>query len=141
MTACTRRCERRGPENRLPDPGLGGAGRHAGSVTTILESPRYTGRQVWNRQRTATELADPANVTLGHKSVQRWNLPRLTGNRCSESRLPSAQRAHDDAGPAGLIGKRLGHLQCAAVAGLLPQASLRGPRRSPARRRRRYSSG
>jgi len=33
------------------------------------------GRQVWNRQRTDTELADPANVTLGHKSVQRWNLP------------------------------------------------------------------
>jgi site-specific DNA recombinase len=31
--------------------------------------------QVWNRQRTDTELADPANVTLGHKSVQRWNLP------------------------------------------------------------------
>jgi hypothetical protein len=30
---------------------------------------------VWNRQRTDTELADPANVTLGHKSVQRWNLP------------------------------------------------------------------
>ena len=28
-----------------------------------------------NRQRTDTELADPANVTLGHKSVQRWNLP------------------------------------------------------------------
>ena len=44
-------------------------------MTTILENPRYTGRQVWNRQRTDTELADPANVTLGHKSVQRWNLP------------------------------------------------------------------
>ena len=28
-----------------------------------------------NRQRTDTELADPGNVTLGHKSVQRWNLP------------------------------------------------------------------
>ena len=28
-----------------------------------------------NRQRIDTELADPANVTLGHKSVQRWNLP------------------------------------------------------------------
>jgi site-specific DNA recombinase len=41
----------------------------------ILENPWYTGRQVWNRQRTDTELADPANVTLGHKSVQRWNLP------------------------------------------------------------------
>jgi site-specific DNA recombinase len=46
-----------------------------GTVTTILENPRYTGRQVWNRQRTGTELADPANVTLGHKSGQRWNLP------------------------------------------------------------------
>jgi hypothetical protein len=30
---------------------------------------------VWNRQRTDTELADPGNVTLGQKSVQRWNLP------------------------------------------------------------------
>ena len=38
------------------------------------ESPVH-GRQVWNRQRTDTELADPAHVTLGHKSVQRWNLP------------------------------------------------------------------
>ena len=28
-----------------------------------------------NRQRTDTELADPGNVTLGHKSVPRWNLP------------------------------------------------------------------
>jgi len=52
-----------------------GAGWTLGTVTTILENPRYTGRQVWNRQRTDTELADPANVTLGHKSVQRWNLP------------------------------------------------------------------
>ena len=30
---------------------------------------------MWNRQRTESELADPANVTLGHRSVQRWNLP------------------------------------------------------------------
>jgi site-specific DNA recombinase len=46
-----------------------------GTITTILENPRYTGRQVWNRQRTDTELADPGNVALGHKGVQRWNLP------------------------------------------------------------------
>ncbi len=46
-----------------------------GTVATILANPRYTGRQVWNRQRTDTELADPANTSLGHKSVQRWNLP------------------------------------------------------------------
>jgi site-specific DNA recombinase len=30
---------------------------------------------VWNRQRTDAELADPANTSLGHKRVQRWNLP------------------------------------------------------------------
>jgi DNA invertase Pin-like site-specific DNA recombinase len=51
------------------------AGWTLGAVTAILENPRYTGRQVWNRQRTDTELVDPANVTLGHRSVQRWNLP------------------------------------------------------------------
>jgi len=51
------------------------AGWTLGTVTTILSNPRYTGRQVWNRQRTDTELADPANVTLGHKSVPQWNLP------------------------------------------------------------------
>jgi len=61
------------------DPGRNkhrtGAGWTLGTVTAILQNPRYTGRQVWNRQRTDTELADPGNVTLGHKSVQRWNLP------------------------------------------------------------------
>jgi site-specific DNA recombinase len=46
-----------------------------GTVTTILSNPRYTGHQVWNRQRTDKDLADPADVSLGHKSVQRWNLP------------------------------------------------------------------
>jgi site-specific DNA recombinase len=46
-----------------------------GTVATILANPRYTGRQVWNRQRTDRELADPANTSLGHKTVQRWNLP------------------------------------------------------------------
>jgi hypothetical protein len=57
------------------NPHRTGAGWTLGTVTTILRNPRYTGRQVWNRQRTDTELADPGNVTLGHKSVQRWNLP------------------------------------------------------------------
>jgi hypothetical protein len=46
-----------------------------GAVTTILSNPRYTGHQVWNRQRTDRDLADPADVSLEHKSVQRWNLP------------------------------------------------------------------
>jgi hypothetical protein len=45
------------------------------TVATILGNPRYTGRQVWNRQRTDTELVDPGDVALGHRGVQRWNLP------------------------------------------------------------------
>jgi site-specific DNA recombinase len=35
------------------------------TVAAILANPRYTGRQVWNRQRTDFDLADPANSTLG----------------------------------------------------------------------------
>jgi site-specific DNA recombinase len=61
------------------DPGRNphrtGAGWTLGTVATILANPRYTGRQVWNRQRTDRDLADPADACLGHKSVQRWNLP------------------------------------------------------------------
>jgi site-specific DNA recombinase len=67
------------PSPSAADPGRNphraGTGWTLGTVTTILSNPRYTGRQVWNRQRTGIELADPGHVTLGHKSVQRWNLP------------------------------------------------------------------
>ena len=72
------------------DPGRNphrtGAAWTLGTVATILSNPRYTGRQVWNRQRTDRELADPANTSLGHKSVQRWNLP--------DSWVISARPAH-----------------------------------------------
>jgi site-specific DNA recombinase len=44
-------------------------------VRAILANPRYTGRQVWNRQPTAMDLIDPANTGLGHRQVQRWGLP------------------------------------------------------------------
>jgi site-specific DNA recombinase len=45
------------------------------TVAAILANPRYTGRQVRNRQRTDFDLADPADTSLGHRQVQRWNLP------------------------------------------------------------------
>jgi hypothetical protein len=45
------------------------------TVRAILVNPRYTGRQVWNRQRTDADLVDPANTGLGHRAVARWNLP------------------------------------------------------------------
>jgi DNA invertase Pin-like site-specific DNA recombinase len=57
------------------NPHRAGTAWTLGTVTTILQNPRYTGRQVWNRQRTDKDLADPANTSLGHKQVQRWNMP------------------------------------------------------------------
>jgi site-specific DNA recombinase len=39
-----------------------GAGWTLGTVTTILANPRYTSCQVWNRQRTDQDLADPARM-------------------------------------------------------------------------------
>jgi DNA invertase Pin-like site-specific DNA recombinase len=65
------------PSAADPDrnPHRTGAAWTLGTVATILRNPRYTGHQVWNRQRTDTVLADPVNTSLGHKQVQRWNLP------------------------------------------------------------------
>ena len=57
------------------NPHRSGAAWTLRTVATILSNPRYTGRQVWNRQRTDKDLADPGDVALGHQSVQRWNLP------------------------------------------------------------------
>jgi site-specific DNA recombinase len=43
------------------------------AVRAILTNPRYTGYQVWNRQRTDEVLLDVENVALGHTSKMRWN--------------------------------------------------------------------
>lgn len=45
------------------------------AVRVILTNPRYTGRQVWNKQRTDEVLVDVQDVAMGHRSVQRWNRP------------------------------------------------------------------
>ena len=57
-----------------PAPAAARGGRCARSPRSCA-NPRYTGRQVWNRQRTDRDLVDPADVSLGHRQVQRWNLP------------------------------------------------------------------
>jgi site-specific DNA recombinase len=44
-----------------------------GAVRAILTNPRYTGRQVWNRQRKDEVLIDVADVALGHMTRMRWN--------------------------------------------------------------------
>jgi site-specific DNA recombinase len=44
-----------------------------GAVGAILANPRYTGRQVWNRQRKDEVLLDVNDVALGHTTKMRWN--------------------------------------------------------------------
>ena len=79
------------------------------TVAAILANPRYTGRQVWNRQRTDFDLADPADTTLGHRQVQRWNLPEgwVISKRPAHAALVSEAdfiAAQDTAAPRGPAG-------------------------------------
>jgi len=93
------------------------------AVAAILANPRYTGRQVWNRQRTDLDLVDPANTWLGHRPVQRWNLPAgwVISARpahpaiVSEADYVAAQDASAPRGPAGPATRRYllaGLLRC-----------------------------
>jgi site-specific DNA recombinase len=46
-----------------------------GAVRSILLNPRYTGRQVWNRQPRSEVLLDVEDVAAGHQTKQTWNDP------------------------------------------------------------------
>jgi DNA invertase Pin-like site-specific DNA recombinase len=43
------------------------------AVRAILVNPRYTGHQVWNKQRKDEVLIDVDDVALGHMTKLRWN--------------------------------------------------------------------
>ncbi|MFC5814148.1 recombinase family protein [Nonomuraea harbinensis] len=43
------------------------------AIQAILLNPRYTGRQVWNKQRKQEELLDVQDVTQGHITKLKWN--------------------------------------------------------------------
>jgi len=100
------------------DPGRNrhrtGGGWTLRTVAAILANPRYTGRQVWNRQPSHAVLVDPANTTLGHKQVQRWNLPEgwVISRRpahaalVSEADFIAAQDTTAPRGPAGPAVRR-----------------------------------
>jgi hypothetical protein len=85
-----------------------------GTVASILANPRYTGRQVWNRQRTDSDLVDPVNTGLGHKPVARWNLPAgwviatcpAHPALVSEADYIAAQDTSAPRGPAGPATRR-----------------------------------
>ena len=101
-----------------------------GAVRAILANPRYTGRQVWNRQRTDADLVDPGNTGLGHRPVQRWNLPEgwVISSRPAHPALVSeadyiavqdltAHRGPDS--PAGRCYRLAGLLRCGSCGRLL----------------------
>jgi site-specific DNA recombinase len=97
------------------------------TVAAILANPRYTGRQVWNRQPTDLDLVDPANTGLGHRQVQRWNLPEgwVISRRpahpalVSEADFISVQQMSVPRGPAGSATHRylLAGLICCGTCG------------------------
>jgi len=84
------------------------------TVAAILANPRYTGRQVWNRQRTDFDLTDPADTSLGHRQVQRWNLPEgwvisthpAHAALVSEADFVKTQDTTTPRGPAGPAARR-----------------------------------
>jgi site-specific DNA recombinase len=45
------------------------------AIKAILNNPRYTGHQVWNRQPRHEILRDVEDVADGYKTLQRWNDP------------------------------------------------------------------
>ena len=63
------------------------------AVTALLarlsqHNPRYTGRQIWNRQRTDEVLLDVNDVELHHTAIMRWKRPDQWG------RLKKAASGH-----------------------------------------------
>jgi DNA invertase Pin-like site-specific DNA recombinase len=96
------------------NPHRAGSGWTLRTVAAILANPRYTGRQVWNRQPSEAVLVDPANTGLGHKQVQRWNLPEgwvisrhpAHAALVSEADFIAAQETMAPRGPAGPAVRR-----------------------------------
>lgn len=43
------------------------------TVAAILSNPRYTGRQVWNRQHTDHDSIEPNSTIARNRETQRWN--------------------------------------------------------------------
>ncbi len=45
------------------------------AIAVLLTNPRYTGRQVWNKQRKAEILLDIEDVAAGYETKLNWNEP------------------------------------------------------------------
>ncbi|MGG2459728.1 recombinase family protein [Streptomyces sp. RGM 3693] len=61
--------------DRARNPHRDGHAWSNGAVRAILANPRYTGHEVWNKQRKDEVLLDIDDVTLGHRTKLTWNVP------------------------------------------------------------------
>ncbi|MGW5443387.1 recombinase family protein [Streptomyces asiaticus] len=59
--------------DRARNPHRDGHAWSKNAVRAILTNPRYTGHEVWNKQRKQEVLLDIDDVTLGHRTQQTWN--------------------------------------------------------------------
>jgi DNA invertase Pin-like site-specific DNA recombinase len=98
----------------IPCPSTAGPGRNPHrpgqlwtltTVRAILANPRYTGHQVWNRQRTDHDLIHPDNTALGTRDVMRWNTPEdwaisTTPAHPARSAKPASPPSRTSAPPA-----------------------------------------
>jgi site-specific DNA recombinase len=73
--------------DRKRNPHRKGTAWTKGAVRVILTNPRYTGKQVWNKQRKAEILIDVEDVALGHETKMRWNP--------GQEWIYSAEQAHE----------------------------------------------
>ena len=97
------------------------------AVRAILANPRYTGHQVWNKQRKDEVLIDVDDVALGHETKMRWNDTADVGlvasspctSRSSASRLFEAAQAMFDRTQAGDRAARRRRAGSYVLAGLL----------------------
>ena len=111
MRECRARRRRTRAATRIPRRQRGRRARSPRSCPT-----RATPGIRWNRQRTDKDLVDPADIALGHKAVQRWNLP--------DGWVISARPAH----PA-LVSEAdfIAAQDISAARGPAPQGALTGP--------------
>src|SRR5690625_2937053 len=59
--------------DRKRNPHREGIAWAKGAVRAILKNPRYTGHQVWAKQRKDEVLLDVNDIQLGHQTKLRWN--------------------------------------------------------------------
>ncbi|WP_256370657.1 recombinase family protein [Micromonospora sp. KC723] len=97
------------------------------TVAAILANPRYTGRQVWNRQRTDHDDIEPDGTITRHQEIQRWNTaPHWVISRqiahpplVTEEQFVAVQAIHTAPTPADGTPRRyiLAGLVCCGVCG------------------------